>query len=111
SGAILVAAGARLRDLGLIVTAVGGLALFMAIIEPYRRDRLIGFLQPGADTAGTGFQAMQAKIAMGSGGITGVGIGDGVQKAFYLPEAHTDMIMAVIGEEIGLIGVVGVVAL
>lgn len=111
AGAILIAAGARVRDLALILAAVGGLALMMAIVEPYRRDRLIGFLQPGADTAGTGFQAMQAKIAMGSGGLTGVGIGDGVQKAFYLPEAHTDMIMAVIGEEIGLIGVFAVVAL
>lgn len=111
SGALLVAAGARLRDLGVLVASVGSLALLMAIVEPYRRDRLIGFLQPGADTAGTGFQVMQAKIAMGSGGITGVGIGDGVQKAFYLPEAHTDMIMAVIGEEIGLIGVVAVVGL
>lgn len=111
AGAILVTAGARLRDLGLITATVGSLALIMAIIEPYRRDRLIGFLQPGADTAGTGFQALQAKIALGSGGITGVGIGDGVQKAFYLPEAHTDMIMAVIGEEIGLLGVVAVVGL
>lgn len=111
AGAILVAAGARLRDLGLIAASVGGLALLMAVIEPYRRDRLIGFLQPSADTAGTGFQALQAKIALGSGGLTGVGIGDGVQKAFYLPEAHTDMIMAVIGEEIGLVGVVAVVGL
>lgn len=111
AGALLVAAGARLRDLGLLIVAVGGLALLMALIEPYRRDRLIGFLQPGADTAGTGFQAMQAKIALGSGGITGVGIGDGVQKAFYLPEAHTDMIVAVIGEEIGLVGVFAVVGL
>lgn len=111
AGALLIAAGARLRDLGLILLAVAGLALIMGLIEPYRRDRLIGFLQPGADVAGTGFQAMQAKIAMGSGGLLGVGIGDGVQKAFYLPEAHTDMIVAVIGEEIGLIGVIGVVAL
>jgi cell division protein FtsW len=111
AGAILIAAGARVRDLALILAAVGSLAMLMAIIEPYRRDRLIGFLNPGADTAGTGFQAMQAKIAMGSGGLTGVGIGDGVQKAFYLPEAHTDMIVAVIGEEIGLLGVFIVVAL
>ncbi len=66
--------------------------------------RLTGFLHPGADAAGTGFQAAQAKIALGSGGIFGVGIGNGVQKAFYLPEAHTDMISAVIGEELGMVG-------
>ncbi len=110
-GAILVAGGARIRDLGLIAGAGASLATIMAIVEPYRRDRLIGFLQPGADAMGTGFQVMQAKIAMGSGGITGVGIGDGVQKAFYLPEAHTDMIMAVVGEEVGLLGIVAVVGL
>ena len=66
--------------------------------------RLTGFLNPGAEAAGAGFQAAQAKIALGSGGIFGVGIGNGVQKAFYLPEAHTDMISAVIGEELGLLG-------
>src|ERR1044072_9903946 len=73
--------------------------------------RLTGFLTPGADASGSGFQAAQAKIALGSGGLFGVGIGNGVQKAFYLPEAHTDMISAVIGEELGLVGIVGVVGL
>ena len=73
--------------------------------------RLTGFLSPGSDTSGTGFQAAQAKIAIGSGGIFGVGIGNGVQKAFYLPEAHTDMISAVIGEELGLVGILGIVGL
>jgi cell division protein FtsW len=110
-GATLVAAGARPRDLALIGVAVGSLALLMAVVEPYRMARLTGFLNPGADATGAGFQAAQAKIALGSGGIFGVGIGNGVQKAFYLPEAHTDMISAVIGEELGLIGIVGVVGL
>ena len=73
--------------------------------------RLTGFLHPGSDAGGAGFQAAQAKIALGSGGLFGVGIGNGVQKAFYLPEAHTDMISAVIGEELGLVGIVGVVGL
>ena len=73
--------------------------------------RLTGFLNPGADADGAGFQAAQAKIALGSGGLFGVGIGNGVQKAFYLPEAHTDMISAVIGEELGLVGIIGVVGL
>jgi cell division protein FtsW len=109
--AILVAAGARLRDLALIGLALGVFALLMTAIEPYRMARLTAFLNPGADAAGAGFQAAQAKIALGSGGLFGVGIGNGVQKAFYLPEAHTDMISAVIGEELGLIGIVGVVGL
>ena len=95
----------------MIAAVLGSLALLLTVIEPYRMARLTGFLNPGADAAGAGFQAAQAKIALGSGGIFGVGIGDGVQKAFYLPEAHTDMIAAVIGEELGLVGIVGVVGL
>jgi cell division protein FtsW len=109
--ATLVAAGARLRDLALIALALGCFALLMTLVEPYRMARLTGFLNPEADASGAGFQAAQAKIALGSGGIFGVGIGNGVQKAFYLPEAHTDMISAVIGEELGLVGILGVVGL
>jgi cell division protein FtsW len=109
--ATLIAAGARLRDLALIGAVLAFFALAMTVIEPYRMARLTGFLNPGADAAGAGFQAAQAKIALGSGGLFGVGIGNGVQKAFYLPEAHTDMISAVIGEELGLVGILGVVGL
>ncbi|MDX6589406.1 MAG: cell division protein FtsW [Solirubrobacterales bacterium] len=109
--ATLIAAGARPRDLGMIALAIGVVALLVTVVEPYRMERLTGFLNPGSDTEGAGFQAAQAKIALGSGGIFGVGIGNGVQKAFYLPEAHTDMISAVIGEELGLVGIVGVVGL
>jgi cell division protein FtsW len=83
----------------------------MTVVEPYRMARLTGFLHPGSEAAGAGFQAAQAKIALGSGGFFGVGIGNGVQKAFYLPEAHTDMISAVIGEELGMVGILGVVGL
>jgi cell division protein FtsW len=108
---MLIAAGARIRDLALIAAVIGGLVLLMIAIEPYRRERLVGFLNPGADVAGAGFQALQAKIALGSGGISGVGIGNGVQKAFYLPEAHTDMIAAVIGEEVGFLGIAALVGL
>jgi cell division protein FtsW len=110
-GATLIAAGARPRDLGLIALGLGFVVLLLTLVEPYRMARLTGFLHPGADAAGSGFQAAQAKIALGSGGIFGVGIGNGVQKAFYLPEAHTDMISAVIGEELGLVGILGVVGL
>jgi cell division protein FtsW len=109
--ATLVAAGMRLRDLAVIGLVLAFFALLMTVIEPYRMARLTGFLNPGADASGAGFQAAQAKIALGSGGIFGVGIGNGVQKAFYLPEAHTDMISAVIGEELGLVGILGVVGL
>jgi cell division protein FtsW len=109
--ATLVAAGARLRDLAIVGGALACFGLLMTIVEPYRMARLTAFLDPGADASGAGFQAAQAKIALGSGGLFGVGIGNGVQKAFYLPEAHTDMISAVIGEELGLVGILGVVGL
>jgi cell division protein FtsW len=109
--ATLVAAGMRIRDLALLGVVLAFFALLMTVIEPYRMARLTGFLNPGADAGGAGFQAAQAKIALGSGGLFGVGIGNGVQKAFYLPEAHTDMISAVIGEELGLVGILGVVGL
>jgi cell division protein FtsW len=110
-GATLIAAGARPRDLALIAMAIGAAALLMTLIEPYRMARVTGFLNPGADATGAGFQAAQAKIALGSGGFFGVGIGNGMQKALYLPEAHTDMISAVIGEELGMVGIFGVVGL
>ena len=68
----------------------------------------MAFLDPWSDPDGAGFQSVQAQVALGSGGLHGVGLGDGVQKAFYLPEAHTDMILATVGEELGLIGVLAV---
>jgi cell division protein FtsW len=102
-------AGARLRDLGLLAAGIGAGAFLFALIAPYRRQRLLDFINPGADPTGSGFQVTQAKIAIGSGGLDGVGAGNGVQKAFYLPEAHTDMIPAVIGEEFGLIGMLALV--
>ncbi|MGN6815277.1 MAG: putative lipid II flippase FtsW [Solirubrobacterales bacterium] len=109
--ATLVAAGARPADLGKIALVIAGLALVAAVVEPYRMARLTGFLHPTADPSGAGFQAAQAKIALGSGGFFGVGIGNGVSKAFYLPEAHTDMITAVIGEELGMAGIVAIVGM
>ncbi len=109
--AMLVAAGVRVRDLALVGLVLAFFGLLMTLIEPYRMARLTAFLDPGADASGAGFQAAQAKIALGSGGLFGVGIGNGVQKLFYLPEAHTDMISAIIGEELGLVGIVGVVGL
>ncbi len=74
------------------------------LAAPYRRRRVLSFLNPEADPLGSGYQAIQSKIAIGKGGIFGQGVMDGTQKLFYLPEPHTDFIFAVIGEELGLIG-------
>jgi cell division protein FtsW len=89
-----------------IAATLGTIAIYM---EPYRRARFFAFLHPWHDAQGTGFQIVQAMIGMGSGGIFGVGLGQGVQKIFYLPEAHTDMMLANIGEELGLVGVAAVI--
>ena len=110
-GALLVAAGTPIRNLGLIAGTLGGLALLLALAEPYRRERLTSFLDPFSDAGDTGFQAVQALTAIGSGGLFGVGLGESVQKIFYLPEAHTDMILAIIGEELGLVGILAVIVL
>src|SRR5207302_1829165 len=78
-------------------------------LEPYRRARIFSFLHPWHDAQGAGFQTVQALIGLGSGGVFGDGLGQGIQKVNYLPEAHTDMIFAVIGEELGLIGTAALV--
>ena len=92
--AMLVAAGLPIRQLGLVAGVGAFLILLFAIFEPYRRARLTSFLNPWADAGGSGFQAVQGQIAIGSGGLFGVGPGQSVQKIFYLPEAHTDFILA-----------------
>jgi cell division protein FtsW len=109
--ALLVAGGTSLRHLALIGGVLAFCVLIAIMLEPYRQDRLTGFLNPTSDAAGSGFQGIQASIALGSGGVFGVGLGESVQKAFYLPEAHTDMIAAVIGEELGLVGITVLVGL
>jgi cell division protein FtsW len=110
-GALLVAAGTPMRNLVLIGGVLVFLATVLAIAEPYRRERLFSFLDPFADAGDSGFQAVQALTAIGSGGLFGVGLGESVQKIFYLPEAHTDMILAIIGEELGLLGILGLIGL
>jgi cell division protein FtsW len=104
-GAMLVAAGIPLSKLGMIAGTVIGLVLLYAIAEPYARARLTSFVDPWAHASSSGFQAVQGQIAIGSGGFLGVGPGQSVQKIFYLPEAPTDFILAVIGEELGVVGV------
>jgi cell division protein FtsW len=111
AGALIFIAGARLRDIGLLaLVAVPAMAV-VAIAEPYRVQRLRSFLDPWADPFNDGFQLSQALIAIGRGEWFGVGLGASVQKLFYLPEAYTDFILAVIAEELGLVGVVLVLAL
>jgi cell division protein FtsW len=109
--ALLVAAGVPLRQLVLVGAVAIGLVALFAVLEPYRRARLTSFLNPWAHAGGAGFQAVQGQIALGSGGVFGVGLGQSVQKVFYLPEAHTDFILGVIGEELGAAGICGVLFL
>ena len=98
----------RLLGMGLGIAAVLGIVAIW--FEPYRRARIFSFLNPWDDAQGAGFQTVQAMIGLGSGGFFGVGLGQGVQKIFYLPEAHTDMIFAIIGEELGLVGTTALIA-
>ena len=109
-GAILVVSGVPLRVLaggGAIAVALGMAAIWF---EPYRRARFFSFLDPGHDPQGAGYQTLQGIMGIGSGGILGTGIGQGVLKNNYLPEAHTDMIFATIGEELGLLGATIIIA-
>jgi cell division protein FtsW len=108
--AMLLVAGAPVGMLGRASGIVGAVILFSIWFEPYRRTRIFSFINPWHDAQGAGFQTVQAMIGLGSGGFFGVGLGEGVQKVFYLPEAHTDMIFAIIGEELGLVGVTLVIA-
>src|SRR5262245_32498540 len=110
-GAMVVAAGLPMRQLGLAFGAGAMLIMMFAILEPYRRARLTSFLDPWDHASGAGFQAVQGQIAIGSGGLFGHGLGASIQKIFYVPEAHTDFILAVIGEELGLAGILGLLCL
>jgi len=102
--AILLVAAVPVRLLAVASLLAAGVGMLAIWVEPYRRARVFSFLDPWSDAQGSGFQIVQAMIGIGSGGITGEGLGEGVQKVLYLPEAHTDMIFAVVGEELGLVG-------
>jgi cell division protein FtsW len=106
---ILVVCGTPGRVLLPAVAAAAAAGVGAIWMKPYSRARFFAFLHPARDAAGTGYQILQAEIGMGSGHIFGVGLGQGVQKIFYLPEAHTDMMLANIGEELGLVGVAAVI--
>jgi cell division protein FtsW len=109
--AMLVAAGIPVRNLAIIGGSALAVVALYAVARPYARARLTSFVDPWAHASGSGFQAVQGQIAIGSGGLFGVGPGQSVQKIFYLPEAHTDFILAVIGEELGVVGMFSVLFL
>jgi len=109
--ALLMAAGVPGRYLGILAGLGLGAVLLMVLAQPYQLARLTAFLDPWAVARTSGFQAVQGQIALGSGGLVGVGLGKSVQKIYYLPEAQTDFILAVIGEELGVLGIFGVICL
>jgi cell division protein FtsW len=108
---LLFVAGARLRDVIGMTVIVGAAFAALAFASPYRILRIVSYRDPWADQYNTGFQLAQSLIAIGRGHWTGVGLGESVQKLFYLPEAHTDFLFAVLAEELGLIGVVSTLLL
>ena len=103
-GGVLLVSGTPPALLGFAGTLVVFAGLAAIWLEPYRRARLFAFLDPWSDPQNSGFQSVQALIGLGSGGVFGEGLGQGISKVFYLPEAHTDMIFAIVGEELGLLG-------
>ena len=108
---MLFVAGTPPKPLGLVVAGLGALGAMFAFVEPYRFRRLMAFRDPWADPLNTGFQTVQSQTGIANGGLLGTGLGEGRAKWGFLPEAHTDFIYAIIGEELGLVGALTVVGL
>lgn len=108
---ILFLGGLRARLFALLIVGLLIAFAIMIVVSPYRRDRVFGFMDPWADAFGRGYQLSHSLIAFGRGELFGVGLGASIEKLFYLPEAHTDFLLAVIAEELGFFGVVAVIAL
>jgi cell division protein FtsW len=108
---MLFVGGARLSHLAASVIALAPLVYGLIITSPYRLRRITAFLDPWSDPLDSGFHIIQSFLAFGSGGLLGQGLGNSRQKLFYIPEAHTDFILSVVGEELGLAGVLIVVLL
>lgn len=108
---LLFLGGAPLWQFALLMGSAGVAAVTLVLISPYRMARVTSFLDPWADPLDSGYQLSQALIAFGRGEWMGVGLGNGIQKQFYLPEAHTDFLMAVVGEEFGLMGTLAIILL
>lgn len=109
-GAVLILGGVEWRYIAVMLAAAVAGALVLTAMEPYRIARLMSFVNPWADPQGTGYHTIQSLLAFGSGGWKGAGLGMSAQKYFYLPEAQTDFIFSIIGEELGLWGTLSVVA-
>jgi len=107
-GAMVFVAGVRYRDIAVAILVALPVLVALGLSAPYRRERLLAFLDPWEKPFDEGFQIIQSLIAVGTGGVFGKGLMGGVQKLFYLPEPHTDFIYAVIGEEFGLVGATAV---
>jgi cell division protein FtsW len=110
AAAVLVASGTRAGVLGRLAGFAGAGIVLMIIVEPYRMQRFTTFLDPWKVRQDAGYQIVQSVMGFGAGGLTGVGLGQSVQKFGYLPEAHTDLILAIVGEELGLFGTLAVIA-
>jgi cell division protein FtsW len=108
---ILFLGGMRARLFAVLIVVLVAAFAILIVVSPYRRDRIFGFMDPWSDAFGRGYQLSHALIAFGRGELFGVGLGASVEKLFYLPEAHTDFLLAVIAEELGFAGVVTVIVL
>ncbi|MFA5088897.1 MAG: putative lipid II flippase FtsW [Candidatus Omnitrophota bacterium] len=108
---LLFVAGADIRHIGFLGVLALPVVYFLIVRVPYRLNRILAFLDPWETSQGIGFQLTQSQIALGSGGVFGLGLGKSVQKLFYLPAAHTDFILSIVGEELGLLGALMVVIL
>jgi cell division protein FtsW len=108
---LFFAAGFKISYLLSVFLIAAPLVMAAALAKPYRRKRFLAFFHPWDDPRGVGFQIIQSFLALGSGGIFGVGLGQSQQKLFYLPESHTDFIFSIIGEELGFVGASSVVIL
>lgn len=109
---MLFASGGRIKHLfGIVAPAMVCAALFFTFSSDYRRDRMLNFTNPWKDPAGDGYQLIQSFYALGAGGVTGLGLGQSRQKTLYMPEPHNDFIFSIIGEELGLIGCLVIIAL
>jgi cell division protein FtsW len=103
--------GAKIQQFAVLVGVLAAFAVLLVVIEPYRIARVFSFTDPFKDIRNSGYQLSQALIAFGRGEFLGVGLGNGIQKLFYLPEAHTDFLFSVLAEELGLVGVLIVIGL
>ena len=108
---MMFVAGAPLRYLVPTLASGAGVAILAALVEPYRRERVLAFLDPWKDPFNTGYQTIQSLIAVGSGGWFGLGVGASRQKWLYIPNAHTDFIFAILAEETGLLGSLTVIGM